>query len=525
MSPTCFRVPVFLALLALVGCQKSEPAASPAPKSSAPAPSVKPVAVDVVKESERSKNFLAVSKRLELGGTLYGYVDIDGDILKLASSVQPMLAQVAKTQPDAAPFAQQDYAALAQLLGLADVKALGVSSVPDGTGQFRNRVFLYTGGERHGLMAGLGGKPGPFKHLDLAPADAVFFGETELDLGVVYRTVKDVIAKVAGEPAGNDFETALKRAGEATAISLIDLIYGLKGRSAVVARLDAEHPMRFPGRPPVTVPGVSLLICIDNVAPIIEAALGKTRAFKRSDTGSLHVYESAQRLPFEGIQPVLVADGSTLYFASTLEFFDECRARKGGLAKSPEFQKALQHVGNEGNGLTYVSPKFFDHLRQFEKNNPDLPPETRSMFTFALSQMPEITQPMIAVRTNLDDGILLRSYLNRSMKQEIAGATLYVPAGLMAAMAIPAFQKVRTASQEKAILNNLRQLAAAADQHYLETGTRSATYDQLVGPSHYVKAITPVAGENYRAIKFAQGEALRVRLPNGRVIEYNPDGR
>ena len=76
--------------------------------------------------------------------------------------------------------------------------AMGVSSVPDGTGFFRNRIFILTGGERHGLIAGLGGKPAPFKHLGLAPADAAFFGESELDLGVVYRTLKDVVVKIAG---------------------------------------------------------------------------------------------------------------------------------------------------------------------------------------------------------------------------------------------------------------------------------------------------------------------------------------
>ena len=33
--------------------------------------------------------------------------------------------------------------------------------------------------------------------------------------------------------------------------------------------------------------------------------------------------------------------------------------------------------------------------------------------------------------------------------------------GLLAAMAIPAFQKVRQSSQDKAVLNNARQLSAA----------------------------------------------------------------
>jgi type IV pilus assembly protein PilA len=510
-----------IAALALVSCQKNQPPASTtSAKKSSAAP--KPLTIEVVKENERSRNFAAVNKQLELGGTLYGYVDVEGDVLKLTSSLQAIVTEVAKTQPEAIPFAQQDYAALGALLGLTDIKALGVSSVPDGTGQFRNRMFLYTGGERHGLMAGLGGKPGPFKHLDLAPADATLFGETELDLGVVYRTIKDVVTKIAGEPAGSQFELGLKRTGEALALSLVDLIYGLKGRSAVVLRLDAEHTTRFPGRPPIVVPGVSLLVCIDGVAPIVEAALGRARGFRRSDTGTLHVYDSMQRLPIEGIQPVIVADGPTLYLATSLEFFDECRARKGGLAQSAEFQQALKHVGNEGNGLTYVSPKLFEQVRKFEQLNPNLPPQMKSMLAFTMARMPAPKQPMIAVRTNLDDGILIRSYLNRSMKQELAGVAVYFPVGLVAAMAIPAFQKVQTASQEKAVLNNLRMLAAAADQHYLETGTRSATYDQLVGPEHYVKAIQPVAGEDYRALRFVQGEPLRVRLPNGKLIEYKP---
>jgi hypothetical protein len=92
----------------------------------------------------------------------------------------------------------------------------------------------------------------------------------------------------------------------------------------------------------------------------------------------------------------------------------------------------------------------------------------------------------------------------------------------MAAMAIPAFQKVRMASQEKAVLNNLRMLAAAADQHYLETGTITATYDQLVGPQRSVKVLNPVAGENYRGLRFQAGQPIRVRLGNGKTVEYAP---
>lgn len=71
--------------------------------------------------------------------------------------------------------------------------------------------------------------------------------------------------------------------------------------------------------------------------------------------------------------------------------------------------------------------------------------------------------------------------------------------GLLAAMAIPAFQKVRASSQDKAVLNNLRQLSAAADQYFLEKGVSSVASTDLVGSnsSNYIKAVATVANETY----------------------------
>ena len=87
--------------------------------------------------------------------------------------------------------------------------------------------------------------------------------------------------------------------------------------------------------------------------------------------------------------------------------------------------------------------------------------------------------------------------------------------GLLAAMAIPAFQKVRASSQQKAILNNLRQLNSAAQQYYLESGSSTVAYTSLVGASAYIKTIQTVAGENYSALTFSQSDAsLSITAPN-----------
>ena len=87
--------------------------------------------------------------------------------------------------------------------------------------------------------------------------------------------------------------------------------------------------------------------------------------------------------------------------------------------------------------------------------------------------------------------------------------------GLLAAMAIPAFQKVRTASQTKTILNNLRQLNAASQQYFLENGAASVAYADLVGTDKFIKFIATVAGESYAVLIYNQTNTeLSILAPN-----------
>jgi type IV pilus assembly protein PilA len=94
--------------------------------------------------------------------------------------------------------------------------------------------------------------------------------------------------------------------------------------------------------------------------------------------------------------------------------------------------------------------------------------------------------------------------------------------GLLAAMAIPAFQKVRTSSQDKAVLNNARQLAAAADQYFLENGVSTVAQASLVGAANYVKALNLVANETYPT-DYTQGVTITITgVAGARTITYAP---
>lgn len=68
---------------------------------------------------------------------------------------------------------------------------------------------------------------------------------------------------------------------------------------------------------------------------------------------------------------------------------------------------------------------------------------------------------------------------------------------LLAAMAIPAFNRVRESSQTKVCVNNLRQLASAKDQYFLENGgVANVVLSGLIDPDGYIKAMPecPVGG-------------------------------
>lgn len=506
MKPKLVVIASVAILGLLAGCK---------PKASAPD------AVKLVPETERSRHFAAVNSNLELGGTLYGYADIDGDVLKVVPYLKMMSDTVGEQLPMAAPFLKQDFAQILTELGFNDVRAIGLSSVPSEGGGFRNRVYLHTPAGRRGLLSGLGGEPTAFTNARLAPEDADVYAESDVDFAALYAAVRALVARVAGEPLAGVFETQLQADTLGMGVVPLDVIKSLKGRVTLVLRTDAERTFVIPGEQPFTVPAFQFLARVDGLGASLDPALAKLPFFSVSQEGAVKVYALETPSPIEGLQPVLAVEGTALYIASDAAFLKASLARSGGLAQAPEFRAALAELGEKGNGVTYVSPRLFTQLRRLKELNPQLGDESRHAFEMVLGSLPQPKQPLVAVRANLPEGILYRARWHRSLKQDVAMVTVYNPVtvGVMAAMAIPAFHKVQASSKEKAIINNLRQLDAAAQQHMLETGTTVAAYGQLVGPDKYIRALTPVDGEDYTRFVIRESDAqLVVTTKSGKVV-------
>jgi len=69
--------------------------------------------------------------------------------------------------------------------------------------------------------------------------------------------------------------------------------------------------------------------------------------------------------------------------------------------------------------------------------------------------------------------------------------------GLLAAMAIPAFQKVRQNSIEKTLANDARQIASAANQYYLESGGSIF----VLGAIPATNGLVPTSGSLYEYVR------------------------
>jgi hypothetical protein len=544
-------------ILLFAGCAKKPEAPAPAQPSPAPARTGDQVAL--VRQAERSSHFEDVNANLELGGVLYGYVDIDGDALDLAKSAEGIVHQLAVLQPSLSTLDHQDLKALFSDLGLNDIKAVGVSSVREASGTYRNRAFLYTPDGRHGFLAVLGGQPATFEGAKLAPSDCDFYTECEFNVGALYGSIRTIIERAAGPDQASAFDKKILGLGAQAGFSALDFVKGLKGRLVVIVRTDPHASMAMPsanGRV-LRLPAIQAVLRVTGIGSAMESIFERDASFAGSMDNGRHLFKPKKPSEIQGLDPVIETDGETFYYSTSPAFLAQCLAQKAGLDTNPLFAEQLAQLGPDGNGLTWVSPRFFESLRSVPSLNSDAPAQFLQAFTLLAGNLPAIDQPLFSIRSNLPKGILVRSNWYRSLKANLALFTIYNPVtlGLVSAMAIPAIEKVKQNARVRAasvpgngspsparpvaplpqgvtppqsegqtgpILANLKVLSEAADKYYADHGVTTTTLERLMEERYIRPPVSTAAGEDYRTVLFKKGRPLRLFLKDGRIITYPP---
>lgn len=522
--------------LMAASCSKQEPPPPPPPP---------PPSVVLVPAADKDPHFDAVRRHLELGGELYGYVDIDGDIDAFADKFRGAIQELGQSIPQLAGVATWDGRPYLQAMGIEDLKALGFSSVAEKGGEFRNRFFLYLPSGRRGIFAVSGGRPGPAKYLDLAPPDADLFEEFDYDLASLASAIKQAWLKSGNKEAEARFEQGLIRGGQGAGVSVPDLIRHMRGRFVVILKVDPAKTITLPAAKPIVVPAFRLLIAVEGIGADLQPVLDRSPFLDHRVENDRRFYVPKVGMMVESLRPAIAIVGTTFYFTTDEFFLHQSldRPAGSGLGRNPEFQRLQNELGRDVNTVTFATPALIDQIKRIPALNPNLDPHVLSSLNVMIAALPPARRPFMQVIVNTDDGILLRSREYRSLKPALAVMAIY-PGVAFAAIAkaatapgpqvgapLPQMSpggpmmpgagmgpSRRPLTQDQKVQRNLRILGVLARNYYRKTGNTTATYSDLIGPGKPFPDLPSVEGEDYHTIKFEKGKPVQVTLPDGRVL-------
>lgn len=462
--------------------------------------------------------FEDATKHLDTDGSLIAYINFAGDGAEIGKQLNTIYQEVLTVMPAAAMF-PLDFEQLIDELGFGSMQGMGMSSKTIDDGLQINRLVMLTGGELSGLFAAYGNTNAPttsFTLAERAPADTTTAVSGPFHLTAVRDTLVAIMTQSMG-PMGESIATQqLSTPILGTDMTANEVIEALSGQ------------LEFCMHQSYT----------DTMDPVIKIWANV------SDAGHL----VARLKPLEANIPItfadddskLVADCSALIGQEAFGLFLEQDKASGALtiythrdwntqttgpklAETEAFAEFKDLLPKKAHWFTYTKGARHDLDAMFAifEQIPEAAPYAnlgRNAYELILG---DFLKPAAGATTITEDAIVSELYASYSYKQMAMVLPTLFAGGVGAAMAIPAFQKVRTTSQEKAITNNLRQIASAADQYMLEEGATEVHIDQLIGPEKYISQLDSIAGESYDDIVItADTEELSVELPNGSVISY-----
>jgi hypothetical protein len=400
------------------------------------------------------QRFEEVADQLDLGGVLFGYVSVDGDLSGLAKFVNSFMSGMKEIDKGvSAHIPDVDIEALMKISGLDSISALGLSSIQTNQG-FRNKVYLHAPNGVRGLLSMFGDEAKEFEVLQLAPSGTDFVVQQEVKLKTIYNEV--VLGAMGGSPEQGGVMPLgpqgmmMKMMVDGMMKQPMPPPFTFTGEK-LIEDLDTNIMVIIDGDPskmlPVELEGNDLnmptiqgAVLIDNVGwlagdliKIFEAEMAKggkrVPPFKVIDNanweGLMLSIESEslskrdrREIKQFGLENAMLAHhrpSGKLIVSSSKEFATGLFSQKPKLASDPVFLAKTKGLPKQGTAISYLSPVLMTELRKFIKEaiEAENPPEKEykrddrfvalSMLDFVL---PEGALGEAMVTTVTDDGLL-----------------------------------------------------------------------------------------------------------------------
>jgi type IV pilus assembly protein PilA len=442
------------------------------------------------------------------GAEVLLYVNFEGDAEKLGGILNAVYKTAMANLPEAPPV-PVDFTRLLQRTGFAQLRAIGLTGHRLDAHHHRTLSMLSLQPDATGIWDCYAREPITFDIAERAPYDV------DMAIEVNFRTepLLDMVTAIATDIMGPMGEALLLQqlaqpvAG--TELTIRDLVIGLSGRSRIYLRRNTAAEMPF-----------EIVVSLAQAAAVAEPLLPLAAAIgaEVEDDGTVArvLFPNPSEDPLN--QAVLVLDRASgmLHGASNTIMLDQVLNPGVTLAGHPDYVRYSAGLPAAGLGMQYTSRRMSQLM--LSELAADLDPVAQAVLLALDEQFVFLQQPTVGVSQHVDGGIRSIAYSGASTKAQLASALVMLPA----AMAIPALQNVRATAQEKAVTNNLRQIASAAQWYMLENGVDSVSYAELSGPDGYFEPLEPVAGESYDNLVITSDSMfISVVLGNGRIISYS----
>ena len=509
------------------------------------------------------QRFEKVAEQLDLGGVLYGYVSVDGDLSGLAKLVNSFMSDLKEIDKGISSHIPDiDIEALMKISGLDSISALGLSSIQTDQG-FRNKVYLHAPNGVRGLLSMFGNEAKEFEVLQLAPSGTDLVVQQEVKLQTFYNEV--VLGALGGSP---------EQGGQMPL-----------GPMGMMMKMMVDGMMKQPMPPPFTFTGEKIIndldtnimviidcdpskmqpvevtdlnmptiqgaVLIDNVGWLVGDLIKMFEAEKAKGRNRVPPFEVIDNKNWEGLKistslsPIIskvdkgegkktklfgipnIKNGMVahhrpsgkLILSSSKEFAVNLFSQKPKLSTDPVFLAKTKGLPKQGTAISYLSPVLMTEIRKFIKEVIEAgnPPEddrfvNRSMIDFFL---PEGALGEAMVTTVTEDGLLSVGNSAYSHKSKIlmgAAVPALVGAGIFSMSKPEPIIKVSSAGT--ATISWDHRIDGERFQHY-ETLDSNVTFEHTINGNHF-----EVRDGN---VKYNGQEIARPEGSTLKIIEKAPD--
>jgi hypothetical protein len=370
---------------------------------------------------QKSPHFDPVSARLQLGGTAYAYADIQGDAERATDFLLTLLRDLPGF-PIEQSVSRLNATSLVRILGLHDVKAIGLSSYQSGE-HYHNRGFVHHTGAREGLLELFGAEPEAFELGSIAPVDADLVWEQQINL----RALVDIVRELGELGVGmspEELDEVLSERLLDLDVTLGQVVGALDTTAGLILAVDESRSLRVPGES-MWFPYTDFLFRIDGLAQLADAIIDRAAsdpliATEQTETSVIIRPAFSLPPPWTAYEPSVVKEIATgrMYVVSSPAFLEKCLSTTNGVKRSPDFVRAFEDLPASGNGLAYVSPRM---TRQMHALLDRLIATGGSSVSTSIVRffLPDVGYPAGWVMENKPDGLLVTSNTPSSHKSTL----------------------------------------------------------------------------------------------------------